>query len=69
MRKKPRQPTLNELRERFAQTEQDRSHGWRVPADLAEHFTLDEWAALSQDAEAVGLEREQIIHRWVMHRR
>jgi hypothetical protein len=69
MRKKPRRPTLNEFRERFAQTQQDRSHGRLVPADLAEHFTQDEWAALSEAAEAVGLEREQIIHRWVMHRR
>jgi len=69
MPKKPRRPTVEEFRARFAQPEHGRPFSRRVPAGLAGHFTPDEWAALSEDAEAAGLEREQIIHRWVMHRR
>jgi hypothetical protein len=69
MPKRRRRPALDEFRERVAQAQQGRSDHRQVPAGLAEHFTLDEWAALSDAAEAAGLEQEQIIHRWVMHRR
>jgi hypothetical protein len=69
MPKRPRLPTPDEFRERSAQSQLVRRHVRRVPAGLAEHFTLDEWLALSEAAEAAGLEPEQRIHRWVMHRR
>jgi hypothetical protein len=69
MPKRPRLPTQDEFRERSAQTQLVRRHGRRVPEGLVEHFTQDEWVALSEAAEAAGLEPEQKIHRWVMHRR
>ena len=64
-----RLPTPDELQERFPRIRQDRTHRWSVPTGLAEHFTPDEWVALNEAAEAAGLEQEQVIHRWVMHRR
>jgi hypothetical protein len=69
MPKRPRLPAPDKFRERSAQTQQLRRHRRRVPAGLAEHFTQDEWIALSEAAEAAGLEPEQMIDRWVMHRR